>query len=81
MTQGYDPKAPKKPTNLSINSDLLKQARELDINLSGTIEAALQELVQRRRRELWLQDNREAIGAYNEHVEENGVFSDRLRSF
>ena len=81
MTQGYDPKAPKKPTNPSINSDLLMQARELDINLSGTIEVALQELVRRRRRELWLQDNREAIGAYNEHVEEHGVFSDRLRSF
>lgn len=27
----YDRNAPKKPTHLSINSDLLKKARELDI--------------------------------------------------
>ena len=35
----YDHKAPKKPTHLSINSDLLKKARELDINLSSGLEA------------------------------------------
>ena len=72
---------PKQPTNLSIDSNLLKQARELDINLSATIEEALGELVRRRRRELWLQENRAAVGAYNEHVEQQGVFSDRLRNF
>jgi antitoxin CcdA len=71
----------KKPTNVSISSELLNQARELDINLSATLEAALQALIRRRRREIWLLENRDAIKAYNERVEARGVFSDGLRSF
>lgn len=39
----YDRNAPKKPTNLSINSDLLKKAKELDINLSAALEQILTE--------------------------------------
>jgi antitoxin CcdA len=71
----------KRPTNLSIDAGLLRQARELDINLSATIEAALRELIRRRRRESWLTENAEALAAYNQHIEEHGAFSDRLRSF
>lgn len=77
----YDPGATKKPTNLSLNSDLLRQARELDINLSSVLEEALEAVVKRRLGERWLAENREAITAYNEHVETHGVFSDGLRSF
>src|SRR5262245_46016648 len=33
MIQLFDAQAPKKPSNLSINSDLLVKARELNINL------------------------------------------------
>jgi post-segregation antitoxin (ccd killing protein) len=29
----------------------------------------------------WLRDNREAIAAYNEYVEKNGMFSDGVRKF
>jgi antitoxin CcdA len=81
MNDTYDPKAAKKPANLSVNSDLLKQARELQLNLSATLEEALAEKVRERRRDRWLMENREAIAAYNEHVERHGVFSERLRSF
>jgi antitoxin CcdA len=37
----YDINAPKKPTNLSLNSDLLKKTKLLNINLSATLEQAL----------------------------------------
>jgi antitoxin CcdA len=77
----YDPDAPKKATNLSINSDLLAKVRKLEINLSATLEAALAEALQRKQRERWLADNHAAISAYNERVEQAGVFSDGLRSF
>jgi len=30
---------------------------------------------------LWLEENREAIEAYNEHVKQHGVFSAGLRDF
>jgi antitoxin CcdA len=77
----YEPNAPKKPTNLSINSDLLKKAKELDINLSPTLEQALTTQLKAKQAQLWLDQNKEAIAAYNQSVDEQGVFSDGLRSF
>ena len=81
MSPIYNALAPKKATNLSINSDLLRQARILRINLSATLEQALAETLQQRQREQWLADNQAAIAAYNERVERDGVFSDGLRAF
>jgi antitoxin CcdA len=71
----------KRAANLSVNAELLDQAKALEINLSATFERALDEAVRTRKRELWLAENREAIAAYNEYVARNGVFSDGLRSF
>jgi len=81
MNRIYNTQAPKKPTNVSINSDLLTQAKELKINLSATLENALTDLVNAKQQELWKQKNKAAIEAYNQLVEENGVFGDDLRSF
>ena len=41
MLNIYDQEAPKRATNLSINSDLLKKAKEMDINLSAALEQTL----------------------------------------
>ena len=71
----------KKPTNLSIRSDLLEQARALDINLSSEFEKHLAEVIRQRRGEQWLKENREAIEAYNRYVEKHGVWSDGMRTF
>lgn len=81
MSLVYDNNAPKKPTNLSLNSDLLKKARELGINLSSTLEEALEQIVKQRLHEQWLEQNRKAIDSYNQQVEASGVFSDGIRSF
>jgi len=81
MNHTFDTLAPKKPTNVSINSDLLAQAKELKINLSATLENALADLVNSKQQELWKQKNKAAIEAYNQLIEENGVFGDDLRSF
>lgn len=77
----YDPEAPKKPTNLSINSDLLARARSFDVNLSAIVERALEEVVRQRQRQQWLDENRRAIAAYNEHFDRAQVFSAGLRRF
>lgn len=81
MNPPYDAGAPKRATNLSVNADLLAKARELDINLSATLEQALTQAVRERQREKWLAENRSAIDAYNATVESNGVFSDGMRRF
>jgi antitoxin CcdA len=71
----------KKPTNVSINNELLLKAKQLKINLSATLEAALIEAVNAKQRELWKQENQAAIKAYNQMIESHGSFSDDLRSF
>lgn len=81
MRTSRNPHALKKPANLSIRADLLSQAKDLDINLSATLEQALAEAVRQKQRQRWLAENKAAIEAYNEHVETHGVFSDGLRGF
>ena len=81
MPTAFNPQAPKRAANLSVNGDLLNKAKELNINLSATLEQALAEALKKKQREQWLAENRQAIHAYNEHVEAHGVFSDDLRSF
>ncbi|RPH62525.1 MAG: acetoacetyl-CoA synthase [Burkholderiales bacterium] len=77
----YDVSAPKRATNVTVNADLLRRARELDVNLSQTLESALVVEVSDRARQRWLAENRHAIEAYNRDVERNGCFADSLRSF
>jgi antitoxin CcdA len=81
MRRVYDRKAPKQAANLSINSDLLKAARESGVNLSAVMEEALVYKVAAAKREIWVRENAAAIANYNEFVGENGVYSDGSRSF
>lgn len=69
----------KRATNVSINQGLLEAAKALDINLSATLETALTEAVRARKRELWRQENRDAIERYNAWVAEHGVLSPMFR--
>jgi len=77
----YETSAPRKPTNLSINADLLNHARALNLNLSQLLEQRLIEVVRERLRECWLEENREALDDYNQRIKRDGVFSDGLRRF
>lgn len=79
MQKYFDVNAPKKATNLSVNSDLLKKARSLEINLSATLEHALALQVRKAAREEWLSENEEAINSLNDLAENNGLFSDFYR--
>ncbi len=79
MSMLYNANAPKKPTNLTINSDLLSQAKEMKINLSATLENALADALKIKKQEQWKEDNKEAINSYNEHISEYGLFSDGIR--
>lgn len=74
-------KPTKKATNLSIRSDLLEDARALDINLSRELETHLESVIRQRRAEQWKRDNREAIEAYNRHIERDGLWNDEFRRF
>ena len=71
----------KRATNVSIRVDLLDAARDAGVNLSATLERALAEELASLKRARWREENRGAIAAYNEFVDEHGTFSDGIRSF
>jgi antitoxin CcdA len=77
----FNPVAAKKSANLSINADLLQQAKKLNINLSQTLELHLAEIVRQARRCQWQTENQSALDEYNRRIELNGTFSDGLRQF
>ena len=81
MDSLFDTNAPKKATNLSVNSDLLKKSRALDINLSATLEQALEARLAQENAENWRRENRKGIRAYNAFVEENGGFGAEHQEF
>jgi antitoxin CcdA len=81
MADVYDMKAAKRPANLTVNSDLLEQAKNLKINISAVLEMALAESVKQKKQEEWLKENKAAIENYNSMVGNNTIFSDGLRSF
>lgn len=81
MNALFDPKAPKKACNVSVNQDLLRQAKELGINLSQTLEAELEVRVRQAKAAAWAEENKDAIAAHNAHVEKFGLWSDGARLF
>lgn len=61
----FDRVAPKKSTNLAINSNLLRQAEEHHINLSQTLELRLAELLREEKSRKWQEENGEACSAFS----------------
>jgi antitoxin CcdA len=43
---GFDRAAPKRPVNMSLNEDLVRQARGLTSNLSETVETLLAQFIE-----------------------------------
>ena len=73
--------APKKATNLSLNTKVLEKARELGMNVSQTVDALLAEEVKRLYWEKWNERNKDAIDAYNERIREHGIWGAKYRTF
>lgn len=71
----------KRATNVSINQGLLEEAKALDINLSATLERALEDEVSARRCAKWLEENRDAIATYNARIERDGMLSEHVCAF
>jgi antitoxin CcdA len=72
---------PKRPVNLTVDANLLKEAKELDIQLSSEFENLLERLVAEKKRVIWQNQVRDSIEVYSAYVEKNGTFSNGLREF
>lgn len=73
--------APKKATNLSLNSKVLEAAKELGMNISQTVDVLLAAEVKRRYWERWGEDNKDAIEAYNARIAREGLPLAKYRTF
>ena len=75
-------KAPfRRPTNISLDSAMIEDAKELGINISRACERGLSEEIRAERNRRWQEDNREAIEASNAYVAEHGLPLEKLRLF
>jgi antitoxin CcdA len=63
----------RRATNVTLPEALLREARALNINLSQACERGLMAEVTAARRHRWIEENRAAMEAWNEHVAAKGL--------
>ena len=71
----------RRTVKVSLNADLVREARDYHLHLSVTLERALVEQLRQSRAERWLAENKDGMAAYNALVEQHGAFADALRTF
>ena len=71
----------RKPANLSIDADLLAEARAMEINISSAAEDGVKRAVASAKAEVWKRENAEAIQDYNRWINENGLPLEKYRMF
>ena len=74
-------KSGKRATNLTLSSDVLDEAKRLEINLSKVCDDYLREFVRREQERKWRLDHAEFIEAYNASISAEGLPLDQWRSF
>ena len=72
---------PKRAINVTVRGDLLEAAREARVNLSATLERALEQELAALKRSRWRLEHRQAIEAYNEHLRSRAPALARVRTF
>ncbi len=73
--------AKRKPVNLSIDAELVAEAKAMGINLSQTCEAALSVALKKEREDQWVKENWDAIQSSNAWVEKHGLPLEKYRMF
>jgi len=76
-----DRSAFRRPTNVTLDEQLVASAKELGINVSRACEQGLDEAVRAERMRRWQEDNREATEAYTEYLATYGLPLERYRQF
>jgi antitoxin CcdA len=75
----YDVKVAKQTVSLTINSDLVAQAKRLGINASQVAEAALAHEVSRRRAEQIGAEIKQDLEASDAYAAKHGSFAEMVR--
>ena len=72
--------AHKKAVNLSVDADLVIEAKALGINMSALLEKALRAAHSELRSRKWRDDNAEAIAQWNALIDQDGIWADKYRT-
>ena len=71
----------KKATNLTLNTEVLLEAKKLEINISKVCDAFLESLVRSEKERRWKSENQDFINEYNQITEKEGLPLDKWRTF
>jgi len=71
----------KRATNVSIDAEVLADAKALGINLSQTLEDELRKRTREEKIRCFQEEHREAIESYNRFIEEHGIWSEKYRKW
>ena len=75
------PKAQRTSVNTSIDSQLIKDAKALGINISRAAAAGIAKAIAAEKTRRWQEENKEAIESSNEYVRKNGLPLAKHRPF
>lgn len=75
------PATTRRAANLSIDANLMEEARQLKINLSRAAETGIAKAVADEKARQWKEENAEAIRSSNEYVEKYGLPLAKYRQF
>lgn len=71
----------KKTVTVTLEPDLIQEAKAAGINLSQTLRNALKTEIKEIEAARWKKENEAAIDYLNQLTEENGLLSDTYRTF
>ncbi|HTP83026.1 MAG TPA: type II toxin-antitoxin system CcdA family antitoxin [Alphaproteobacteria bacterium] len=71
----------RRPTNVSLNRELLDEARALNINISQAAERGLALQISEARAKTWRSENKKSTDAWNAYVDRHGLPLSRYRQF
>jgi antitoxin CcdA len=82
MKTGFNTAARKRPVNLTLNEDLVMQAKSMTDNLSGVVESLLAEFVDRESRERLTKAKvvEATVAAWNRFNSDSGSIADEYSS-
>ena len=75
------PAASRRAANLSLDADLLIEARAMKINLSRAAEDGIARAVAAERARVWAKENADVIRSNIDYVEKHGLPLEKFRMF
>jgi len=71
----------KRSLNVSVDEEIVREAKAMGLNLSQTLEDELRKQVREEKIRRFQEEHKEAIESYNRFIAENGIWSKKYRKW